>query len=128
MGVPPERAAFAFRTELVLEPRPELPDETLAALRDALVRREEVAGAWLTQEHRTRLADGAETLVATLALILREPPDGEPDPPDRYHDLCATVRHTLAENGSDVGVSVPAHAALPATRYSGMCVFERDPE
>jgi len=127
-GALPDPAAFAFRAELTHEPRPELPDATLASLRDVLRRREEVASAWLTRERRTPIAGGAEMLGTALALILREPPVDEPDPPNRYHDLCAAVLHVLAGNGSDAGVSVPTRRALPAVRDFGVCVFEREPE
>ncbi len=124
----PDPATFAFRAELVREPRSVLPGETLSALREALEQRTDVASAWLTRERRTRVADGVETLGQTLAVILVAPPDRPPDPPGAYDDRFAVVVRALGSGGSGVGVSVPTRRALRAVRGFGVCVFEREPE
>jgi hypothetical protein len=110
--------------EFVVEPRPELPEPALAALRDALAERPDVARAYLVRQRRT--APGREpTLVTALTLVPTEVSD-EPKR-DELVGLVMAVADALGDDGMGLAIGVPARRALAALEQHGVLVYEREP-
>lgn len=66
----PDPAAFAFRAEMVRDPAPELDDAAHTCLGNVLAQRQEVTGAWLVRERRTRVVHGSDDEGTTTHLVL----------------------------------------------------------
>ena len=108
--------------ELVLEPRPELPERALAALRSALAARDDVERAYLLRQRRTE--PGADPqLVTALSLVLAEV--GEPPKQDAVVRLVMAVAEALGEDGTELAIGVPSRRALAAIERHGVLVYER---
>jgi hypothetical protein len=112
------------RIELVLEPRPELPEPALAALRETLSGKREIARAYLVRRRRTE--DGEEpSLVTALSLVPVEATD-EPNR-DEMVGLVLEVATALGDDGMGLAIGIPARRMVPALEQYGVLVYEREP-
>jgi hypothetical protein len=113
------------RVELVVEPRPELPEAALEALRSALAGRDDVARAYLLHQRRS-VAGEEPTLLTALSLVPVEPTD-EPPREDDVVRLVLAVAAALGDGGARLAIGVPARRALPTIEKYGVLVYEREP-
>jgi hypothetical protein len=113
----------SVRVELVVEPRPELPEAALGALRVALAERDDVARAYLVRQRRT-VAGEQPTLTTALSLVPAQPDEEAPRQEDVVR-LVMAVAESLGEEGTGIAIGVPSRRALPAIEQYGVLVYER---